>query len=362
MMARERMTRRDFLRDSAAAAAVAAGGAAARAAEAEPEAPWRKTRSYNADMQYRRLGKTGPWVSAVCLGGHWKRIDKVLAAASGKDKKGRPEAFADNRREVVGHCLERGINYIDACTGGEIMAYSKAVKGMRDKVYFGFSWAERESRNAAWRPADKLLEGFERGLKEAGLEYADVWRITAHERGSRHTQAEAEAIAEALVKARKQGKARFTGVSSHDHPWLKMLIETYGEAIQVILFPYTADSKELPVDSLFDAIKKHDIGVFGIKPFSSNALFKGNSAPDSPHAEADDRVARLAIRHILRNAAITAPIPGLISTHQVDNAAQAVKERRELDLTEKAELQQAAREMWAKLPQGYQWLKDWRYV
>ena len=82
----------------------------------------------------------------------------------------------------------------------------------------------------------------------------------------------------------------------------------------------------------------------------------------SPHAEEDDRRARLAIRYILCNPVITAPIPGLISPHQVDNMAKAVKERRELDVNEKAELDRATSEAWAKLPVDYQWLRDWEYV
>ena len=32
-------------------------------------------------------------------------------------------------------------------------------------------------------------------------------------------------------------------------------------------------------------MKKHDVGWFGIKPFASNSLFKGDSSPDSPTLE-----------------------------------------------------------------------------
>ncbi len=56
------------------------------------------------------------------------------------------------------------------------------------------------------------------------------------------------------------------------------------------------------------------------------------------------------------------PIPGLNSIAQVDNAVKAVKERRELDMKEKAHLDRASREAWAKLPANYQWLKKWQYV
>ena len=115
-------------------------------------------------------------------------------------------------------------------------------------------------------------------------------------------------------------------------------------------------------DSLWYAMQKCDVAWFGIKPFSSGNLFKGDSSPASPHFEADNRLARMAIRYILCNPAITAPIPGLISTQQVDNIALAVKQRRVLDLREQAELNRAMQRAWANLPPDYQWLKDWEYV
>ncbi len=94
----------------------------------------------------------------------------------------------------------------------------------------------------------------------------------------------------------------------------------------------------------------------------SNSLFNGDSSPDSSHAEQDDRLARMAIRYILCNPAITAPIPGMINTHQVDNVVKAVKERRQLEVAEAKELGEAMDKAWARLPAHYQWLKDWEYV
>jgi len=144
---------------------------------------------------------------------------------------------------------------------------------------------------------------------------------------------------------------------------LKKLIETYPKQIEVILTPYTAKTKVIQDESgLWAAIRKHDVGWFGIKPFASNSIFRGDSTPQSPYFEADNRLARLTIRYILCNPAITAPIPGLITPQQVDNVALAVKERRELDLAERAELEEAMERAWARLPGTYQWLKDWEYV
>jgi aryl-alcohol dehydrogenase-like predicted oxidoreductase len=135
----------------------------------------------------------------------------------------------------------------------------------------------------------------------------------------------------------------------------------YFPQIEVVLFPFTTMSKKAPTDSLFDTLKERDVGAFGIKPYAAASLFKGNSQPDSPTAEEDNRRARLALRYILSTNTVI-PIPGLSNVHQVDNAAKAVVERRELDLAEQTELEKTAKRTLAKLPPDYQWLRNWQYV
>ena len=382
------ISRREFVRGSTLAASLAAlpslvGG----------QTPAQKPLNFNEKMEYRRLGKTGLMVSAISLGGHWKRIGTLIPGVTEKDEWSRPilnhPEFIKNRSDIVSYCTDAGINYVDACNANEILAYSAALRGKRDKMYFGWSWVEKEPREKGWRTAAKLLQGLDDGLKEASIDYVDVWRISAIMPSSEHTFNEVYEIVAALDTAKKQGKARFTGVSSHDHRWLKIIIDEFPKQMEVVLFPYTAKSKELPRgnlpgavkesdmevsfpntaksaelprESLFETVRKNDVGVFGIKPFASNSLFKGNSALDSPDGEEDDRRARLAIRYILSNPTITAPIPGLINRHQVYNMLRAIKERRELDLRESAELTQATEEAWVKLPAEYAWLKNWEYV
>ncbi len=358
----ENLTRREFMRDGAAAAAGLAVGLGAAGAHAEEVA---KTRSYNPDMPYRKLGKTGLWVSAVCMGGHWKRIETMAPnALKGNNWLGaslEDEGFRRNRYDVVTRCSELGVNYIDACTKQEVLAYAEALRDRRDKMFLGFSWYQEEMRNPNFRTADALLGTLDKGMKEAGLDYVDLWRITMHEQSGMHSEAEVEQMMKALEKARAQGKCRLTGLSSHDRPHIKWMIETYPDIVQVVVTPYTAKSKVAPTDSLFDAVKEHEVGVFGIKPFSSNALFKGDGSLASPSAEEDDRIARMAIRYILATNVITAPIPGLINAHQVDNVVRAVKES-DLDEAEAKELAEAMDQAWAKLPADYQWLRNWEYV
>ena len=361
------LNRREFVRDTVAG--VAAGLTATYTVHAgNPEKADTSTiLNYNPDMEYRRAGKTEWMTSAVCLGGHWKRVDTVVpglfkggswlsADINNKD-------FEKNRHDVVTRCIERGINYIDACTGEEVMTYAKALRGRRDKMHLGYSWYQNEIRREQWRSFDKLKQSFDEGLKKAGLEYVDVWRITMHEQSDRHSNAEVEQMVKALDWAKKSGRARFTGVSSHHRPHIKWMITTFPKTFDVIVTPYTTKTTVVDdKDGLWSAMKNLDVGWFGIKPYASGSLFKGNSSPGNPHEEEDNRISRLTLRYILCNPAITAPIPGMITPEQVDNAALAVMERRELDAQEKAELDRATDRAFANLPYHYRWLNDWNQV
>lgn len=369
-MAENRVTRRDFVKTGVAAATAVSAGLVPTSSFAMKEVSEevKKTRSFNPNMEYRRLGKTGLWVSAICLGGHWKRIDKVIGAEAeinpyvGPSNPADMMPFLQNRHDVVSRCIEVGINCIDFAGDSEPETYCRVLRGRRDAMYLCYSHPASELRVKENCTAQKLVELFEAGLKRCNLEYADVWRLMAYERGGDHTQEEVDAMVEALDIAKQKGLCRFTGFSTHDRRWAKKLIETYPDLMQVLCTPYTAKSQELPTGSLFDTLRKYDVGVLGIKPFASNSLFEGDGSPDHPAAERDDRMARQTVRYILANPSITAPIPGLISTHQVDNMARAISEPRELQPEEKEELSQATDVMWSRLPDDYQWLREWEYV
>ena len=386
----DNMTRREFVRDSAmAAAGLAVGigavaGQSTKADETHRETGTvggliKATRSYNPNMEYRRLGKTSLWISTISLGGHWKKLPYSFGT----------EEFKKNRRDVVSACIDHGINYVDACTGSEILAYADALRGRRDKMYLGCSYCEHEMRNKAWQTTEKLLEGLDDLPGRAKLEYVDLWRITCYWKPStNHTIEHEHAIVEALDKAKKAGKVRFTGISTHKHDWAIRMMQTYPNHIQVVVVPYTAVSKKaharvdpgddptglkavLDADAAYDksmvsvieAVKKNDVGWFGIKPFASGSIFKARGEVKPATKNIDDERARLTLRYILCNDALTAPIPGMITVDQVRNAASAVTERRKFDLAEAKRFEQAVGEMWANLPPNYQWLKkEWEWV
>ncbi|MFC1597886.1 aldo/keto reductase [Planctomycetota bacterium] len=404
----ENLTRRDFVKAGALSAAGAALGLTPTYTVYAGNPNHEKTAgilNYNEQMEYRRGGKTNVMFSVVCLGGHWKRVGAVLPGAL--QVKGAwntvsldNAAFHKNRYDVVTRCMERGINFIDACTLGEGIAYAHALKGRRDKMYLGFSNFEQEPQTLAARakrekaagkppkPLDWLKtikEGLDQALELMETDYVDVWRISCGAVTDDFSDAQMDQTCQALTWAKKTGRARFTGVSSHDRVHLRKWIQRNPKELEVILTPYTAKTKMTGgkigkieegqpstntvvdknvswEDSLWHMIQKCDVAWFGIKPFASNSLFKGDSSPNSPSKDEDSKLARLTIRAILSNPAITAPIPGLITPEQVDNVARAVLQHRELDVEEQAELDAGLRRAFANLPPHYRWLRDWDYI
>jgi hypothetical protein len=134
-----------------------------------PAADVTKTRSYNENMEYRRLGRTGLMVSAVGIGGHVKRIPF---------RGGSPD-FKKNRREVLAACIAHGINYADPCGAGEVLFVAEALGKDREKMYLGFDWSGARNPGTAGN-LDKMKEQLDTGLRQAKLEYVDLWRVTMH--------------------------------------------------------------------------------------------------------------------------------------------------------------------------------------
>ena len=337
-MESQSVSRRRFMQDGVVAAAGVAGGLnilnAESADASAKEIDTSKIVNYNQNMEYRRHGSTGWMVSAVCLGGHSR-------------------SKLEERREIVSRCIDAGINYIDSCSKGEVLRDAQALKGRRDKMYLALSHCGREVRQPEYRTAKELLKSLDEVLVDSKQEYTDLWRITCYEPGGRHAFNTSCEIVEALEKAKKAGKARAVGFSSHDRRWIQFMI-SYFPQIDAVCFPFTTMSKRAPKDSLFPALKKCDVGAFGIKPFAAGSLFTGEK-------EEDEQRARLAIRYILHSNTVI-PIPGLNSIDQVENVVKAVKERRELDTKEVTELSRVSDQAVAKLPPRYQWLKKWEYV
>jgi uncharacterized protein len=138
-----------------------------------------------AKVAYRTLGKTGLKVSSV---------------GSGVGITPDPQ--------VINRAIDLGVNYFDTARGyGEGNSEritGIALKGKRDKVVLA---SKTDGRTKA-----DILKDMDASLKALQTDYVDIWHL--------HSRDTPDAITDEAVEAcemlKRQGKARFIGVSAHD--------------------------------------------------------------------------------------------------------------------------------------------------
>ncbi len=380
-MGKKEISRRRFLKDSSLIGAgmflAAAGPKPGEAKAVKVDAS--KIVNYNPKMGYRRLGKTNLMLSEISLGGHWRnRGGGRYWDRFGNDEC--PPDVAKNRTDVVSKCIECGINYLDITTRAECISYGIALKGRREKMIVGADDHVLGPRNPANRTVKKQIYDVEECLKTLQTDYLDIWRVQAQMNPPLNTDAEVEIMIEAFEKVHNQGKVKWFGVSSHTRPWLQHIIEKY-PVISMVLFPYTAqskviDDKEVILErgageggtdqrkSIFEAVKKCDVGVCTIKPFAGGSLFSNKTFPAPERGSGEEhKLARLTLQYILANDAITSPMPGMTTISEVENNARASYERKKKVSWEDVQwLKRKTDLAWANLPEDYAWLRDWEWV
>jgi aryl-alcohol dehydrogenase-like predicted oxidoreductase len=378
------LSRRDFIRKTSlavAAARVRVAGAATASAQNPKTDDTPPILNYNPRMGYRRLGRTGLMISEVALGGHWKDRKGDRYWDEFADEKV-PSDVVKNRTDVINACIEAGINYLDIGTAAECLAYGAVLKGRREKMIIAADDYKMTAREAENCTVEKLTFDLDQCLRRLQTDYLDIWRVKADMEG-RTTDSNVKIIIETFEKARRAGKARRLAISSHRRPWLRHVIETFSR-VEIVSFPCSAATREKdkPVtkenveevnagygadtdQSIFEAVRKLDIGVVAIKPFLGGNLFKiKRKFPVSEQGDKHEHdLARLTLQCILANNAITTTIPGLTTVREVENAALASYMRRTAPTAaERDWITRLTRKRWQTLPTQYAWLRQWQFV
>ena len=379
------LSRRDFIRSVSFISAGAVAGSLGSGCEGlglvSESAKARRILNHNPQMGYRRLGKTGLVLSEVSLGGHFKDRDgSRYWAELPKDEV--PWDVAKNRIDVVSACIDAGINYLDISTAAECLAYGAALRGRRDRMIIAADDYKLCARNPENCTVAKLTYDMDQCLGRLGMEHIDIWRIKADMYG-KSTDAHVGVMIETFEKAKKAGKVRYFGISSHSRPWLQHVIETFPE-VQVISFPISARTREKgkPVtrdsieevnagfgadttQGIFDVVRQRNIGVIAIKPFLGGELFRNRAkfpvTGDGDKQEHD--LARLTLQCILANDAVTATVPGLTTVAEVENAVRASYMRQVAPTAAQRQwLEEITEQRWAAIDPEYAWLRDWEVV
>lgn len=242
-------------------------------------------------LRYRVLGRTGLKVTTVGFG-----------------------SMITSDGSVIEKAVELGINYFDTArtyqNGNCERMVGAALKGKRDKVILSTK-SHQETRQGA-------LEHLDTSLKELGTDYIDIWYLHAKSKPSQITDERLEAN----EIAKKAGKVRFTGVSTHAGQ--KELIPAVVEkkCFDVILTSYNF-SMEPEMDALVDSAAKAGIGVVGMKIMAGG--FR-RAKPGTPLHTILKREGAFpaALRWAVRNPNLHTTIPSITDMDQLEEDFQCM--------------------------------------
>ncbi len=280
-------SRRDFL---AAGLKLPAAGLAASALVAAP-AP--------AELTYRTLGKTGLKVTPLTFGGG---------------------SITDP--SLVTRAADMGINCFDTARiyaqGNSERLLGVGLKGKRDKVVL-MSKTEANDRAGALAELDTTLKGL-------GTDHLDVWFLHARD----NPAAISAGCVDAQETAKKQGKTRFLGVSTHDPAAVADHIVGLGKH-DVVLFTYNF-SMGAGRDAAIAKLRAAGIGLAAMKVTTpSGGGFGGGGgrgAGRGPGVPAQKPGAHLAaLKWALKNPAIATATVTMTDTDALDENFRAITER-----------------------------------
>src|SRR5208283_1749437 len=235
-----------------------------------------------AKPQYRTLGKTGLKVTAVSMG--------VMNCTD---------------PAVLRRAFDLGINFFDTAHGymggrNEEMV-GKVFRGKRDKVLIQtkihFHTTEKENRQSV-----------ETSLRRLQTDHVDV--LLAHSL-TKPDEVSNPMVTEFLQAMKKEGKARYTGFSSHTE--MAALLQEAAKAnvhdVALVAYNFTHS------DDLKEAValaSKSGIGVVAMKTQAGGYKRKDMSGLN-PH--------QAALKYVLMDQHVSAAVPGVTTIEQIEDCA-----------------------------------------
>ena len=284
-------SRRNFL---AAGLVLPAAASASRSTDSPQQQPQASARlSSGPTFQYRVLGKTGLKVTSVGFG--------CMITSDGS---------------VVERAADLGITYFDTARGyqqgnNERMV-GAALKNKRKDITLS-------TKSHAATRADALKD-LDTSLKELGTDHVDVWYLHAKQRPEEVT----DELIDAQQTAKKAGKIRFAGVSTHSgQPTLIPFLAKH-EKVDVILTAYNF-TMEPVMNTVIEEAVKAGKGVVAMKIMAGGAgggRGRGGPNPNAAKLKAPGAMAAV-LRWVTRNPNIHTTVPSMTDMDQLDENIRA---------------------------------------
>jgi hypothetical protein len=284
-------SRREFLTAGLSAGfALPALGAGSRLGLLAPEEPIGKPAAA-PKLQFRTLGRTGLKVTTVGFG-----------------------CMITSDPSVIERAADIGINYFDTARGYQ--------HGNNERMVGAALGARRKqlvlSTKSGAQDKDSLLKDLDTSLKELNTDYVDIWYL--HGKGSAADIR--DDMIEAQQLAKKQGKIRFAGVSTHGGqqqllPWMAQK-----GVFDVVLTGYNF-SMDPGMEQAIAAAAKAGMGVVGMKVMAGG--FRNVKPADPLYKKLQQDGAMLAaLKWVINKPNISTTIPSMTDMDQLDENLKAM--------------------------------------
>ncbi len=248
-------------------------------------------------MEYTVLGKTGLKVSRMGLGGiPVQRIDR------------------EGTKKLLQAMAAAGINYIDSAraysVSEEYLGYG--LEGIRDKFVLATKSGAKDKETMA-RDIDISLKNFR-------TDYIDLYQLhNPDAKGLEQILAPGGAL-EALQEAKAAGKIGHIGITLHALELFRKALDM--DWVETIMFPY--NFVETQAEAEIAACREKNIGFIAMKPLAGGAI-------------AD---ARLAMRFVGKNPAVTIVIPGMAELSELQENREAIEDESPWEEAEEAKVEE----------------------
>ena len=246
----------------------------------------------SSGLSYRVLGKTGLKVTSVGFG-----------------------CMITSDPTVIEKGADLGITYFDSArgyqNGNNERMVGAALKAKRNNLVL--------STKTQARTKDEALKHIDTSLTELGTDHVDIWYL----HGKSKPEELSDELLEAQQIAKKAGKTRFVGVSTHaGQPELFPAVIQKLPHFDVILTAYNF-SLDPGMDALLDSAVKEGLGIVAMKVMAGG--FRRSKPGDKLYDTLKREGAMLAaLKWVLKNKNVSTTVPSITDMEQLDENLKAM--------------------------------------
>ncbi|RPJ53757.1 MAG: hypothetical protein EHM23_30325 [Acidobacteria bacterium] len=243
-------------------------------------------------LKYRVLGKTGLKVTSVGFG-----------------------CMITSDQSVIEKAADLGITYFDSARryqgGNNEKMVGAALKTKRKQIVLSSKTPSGTKQEA--------LDDLDESLKQLDTDYLDIWYLHG-----RSTAADiSDGFLEAQSIAKKAGKIRFAGVSTHSgHAAVIPAMIDKKADLDVVLMSYNF-SMDASMEQLVESAAKAGLGVVAMKVMAGGfrRVRSGDKLYDTLHREG---AMLAALKWVLKNKNVHTTIPSITDMDQLDENMRAM--------------------------------------